>query len=89
MSRQVEPCPSARRHCRPATGIASASAGCRPTSGANASSTTQAKRASGSRARASVSAGMWWITSPSDDVLMKSTSVMRSFELFRLRIPRH
>ena len=51
-------CHGAFRQFRAATGITSPTAGCSRTSGANASSTTQAKRASGRRARASVNAGM-------------------------------
>ena len=41
-----------------------------------ASSTTQDKRASGMCRRASVTAGMWWMTSPSDEVLMNRISAM-------------
>ncbi len=57
-SRHVDGERSAPRQRRDATGMTSDTAGWRPTSGANASSTTQAKRAPGSRRRASVSAGM-------------------------------
>ena len=47
-----------RRHLRHATGMTSETAGCRATSGANASSTAQENRASGRARRASVSAGI-------------------------------
>ena len=64
------------RQRRQATGITAPTAGCRATSGAKASSTSQVKRAPGRSLRASVSAGMWWITSPSEDVLMKRISAI-------------
>ena len=68
------------RQRRDATGMTLSTARCSRTSGAKASSTTQPMRASGRWRRASVTAGMWWITSPSEEVLMNRISDMESRE---------
>src|SRR5580704_18191258 len=75
-SSQVDARNTPVRQRRVATGITSSTAGCNATRGANASSTNHAKRAAANRRRASVTAGIWWTTSPSDEVLMNRMSCM-------------
>src|SRR3974390_2655860 len=59
---------------RGATGMTSLTAECSRSNGENASSTIHANCASGRRSCASVNAGIWWITSPSEEVLMNRMS---------------
>src|SRR3974390_3617857 len=74
ISRKVDRRNNDLRQRRDATGMTSPTAECSRSNGENASSTIHANRASGRRWCASVSAGMWWITSPSEEVLMNRMS---------------